>query len=242
LAGMVVQNGLLRVPAWAGSPAATASVQIINATCALAIELKVNNRVVYENFPQGLKTADFPTRLLSAVYEAQDRATGLPATSARINYAPGSFQSLVILGDFSRESPPGQLRQPGRALAADFRPFPPSVLFQVYSHDSSEAPVRLRIVNGMPGKSLTLVAGSTETVVQPGGSAVLAGQPPTAQYIAKVGNESIPFVMRQEGQIRNAMVIFFLRSGRPDFTRAFENTAAAWAEETGAAYGEHDVP
>jgi len=91
----------------------------------------------------------------------------------------------------------------------------------------------------MPGKGLTLLAGPTETVIRPGESAVLAGQPARAQYFAKVDGESIPFLMRQEGQIRNAMVIFFLRGGRPDFMRAFENTAAGSIGETErAAQGE----
>ena len=45
--------------------------------------------------------------------------------------------------------------------------------------------------------------------------------------------------MRQEGQIRNAMVIFFLRGGRPDFMRAFENTASgSIGEAERAAQGE----
>lgn len=237
--GSMAINAFLCARACGQSPAATASVQIVNATCTSVITLRINNRVAYESFPQGLKTADFPTSMLRAVYEAQDARTGSRATSARISYAAGSCQSLVILGDFSREIPPGQLRQPGRAVTADLGPYPPNVLFQVYSHESSEAPVRLRVLNGMPGKGLTLLAGPTETVIRPGESAVLAGQPARAQYFAKVDGESIPFLMRQEGQIRNAMVIFFLRGGRPDFMRAFENTAAGSIGETErAAQGE----
>ena len=61
--------------------------------------------------------------------------------------------------------------------------------------------------------------------VKPGEFAVLAGQPATARYLAKVDGENISLLMRQEGLIRNAMIIFFLKNGRPAFMRAFENNA-----------------
>lgn len=204
---------------------ATTSVQIVNATCVPAIALRINDRIAYENFPQGLKTADSPASLLKAVYEAEDRQTGSRATSAKIAYEPGTNQSLVILGDFSTDTPPGVLRHPGRALTAEEKQYPPNVLFQVFSHAATEAPVRLRIINGMPGKRLTFVAGRREIVVKPGEFAVLTGQPATARYLAKVDGESISLFMRQEGLIRNAMIVFFLKSGRPAFVRAFENNA-----------------
>jgi hypothetical protein len=206
---------------------ATTSVQIVNATSVPAIALRINDRIAYENFPQGLKTADSPASLLKAVYEAEDRQTGSRATSAKIAYEPGTNQSLVILGDFSTDTPPGVLRHPGRALTAEEKQYPPNVLFQVFSHAATEAPVRLRIINGIPGKSLTFVAGRREIVVKPGEFAVLAGQPAIARYLAKVDSESISLLMRQEGLIRNAMIVFFLKSGRPAFMRAFENNADA---------------
>src|SRR4029077_18993014 len=170
---------------------ATTSVQIVNATCVPAIALKINDRIAYENFPQGLKTADSPASLLKAVYEAEDRQTGSRATSAKVAYEPGTNQSLVILGDFSTDTPPGVLRHPGRALTAEEKQYPPNVLFQVFSHAATEAPVRVRIINGMPGKSLTFVAGRREIVVKPGEFVVLTGQPATARYLAKVDGENI---------------------------------------------------
>jgi hypothetical protein len=204
---------------------ATTSVQIVNATSVPAIALRINDRVAYQNFPQGLKTADSPASLLKAVYEAEDRQTGSRATSAKIAYEPGTNQSLVILGDFSTDTPPGVLRHPGRALTGEDKQYPPNVLFQVFSHAAAEAPVRLRIINGMPGKSLTFVAGRREIVVKPGEFAILAGQPATARYLAKVDGENISLLMRQEGLIRNAMIVFFLKNGHPAFMRAFENNA-----------------
>jgi hypothetical protein len=204
---------------------ATASVQIVNATSVPAITLRINDRIAYENFPQGLKTADSPASLLKAVYEAEDRQTGSRATSAKITYEPGTNQSLVIVGDFSTDTPPGVLRHPGRALTGEDKQYPPNVLFQVFSHAATETFVRLRIINGMPGKGLTFVASRREIVVNPGEFAVLTGQPATARYLAKVDGENISLLMRQEGLIRNAMIVFFLKSGRPAFMRAFENNA-----------------
>ncbi len=204
---------------------ATTSVQIVNATSVPAIALRINAKLVYENFPQGLKSADSPANLLKAVYEAEDKQTGSRAASAEITYEAGAHQSLVILGDFSTDTPPEGLRHPGRALTAEEKQYPPNVLFQVFSHAATEAPVRLRIVNGMSGKRLNFGAGGREIVVKPGEFAILEGQPATARYLAKVDGESIPLLMRQEGLIRNAMIVFFLRNGRPAFVRAFENNA-----------------
>jgi hypothetical protein len=204
---------------------ARASIQVVNATSVPSITLRINDTIAYENFPQGLKTADSPSTLLTAVYEAEDRRTGSRAKSAKITYEPGTNQSLVILGDFSTDTPPGALRHPGRALTGEDKQYPPNVLFQVFSHAGTEDPVRLRIINGMPGKSLTFVAARREIAVKPGEFALLAGEPATARYLARVDGENIPLLMRQEGLIRNAMVIFFLKSGRPAFVRAFENNA-----------------
>ena len=207
------------------TPPVTTSVQIVNATSVPAIALKINDKIAYETFSQGLKTADAPASLFKAIYEAEDRQTGSRATSPRITYEPGANQSLVILGDFSTDTPPGALRHPGRARTGEDKQYPPNVLFQVFSHAATEEPVRLRIINGMPGKSLAFVADRREFVVKPGEFAVLSKQPAIARYMAKVDGENISLLMRQEGLIRNAMIIFFLDSGRPAFMRAFENTA-----------------
>jgi hypothetical protein len=204
---------------------ATTSVQIVNATSVPVIALKINENVAYEAFAQGLKSADAPIVLQKAVYEAEDKQTGSRTRSEKITFEPGTYQSLVILGDFSRRTPPGMLRQPGEALTAKHNEYAPNVLFQLFSHAATKAPVRLRVINGMPGKSLTFVADSQEIVVKPGDCAILESQPAIAQYGAKVDGENIPLLMRQEGLIRNAMVVFFLKSGKPAFVRAFENNA-----------------
>ena len=38
----------------------------------------------------------------------------------------------------------------------------------------------------------------------------------TAQYTAHVDGESIPLLMRQEGLIRNAIIVFFFKDGKAE--------------------------
>jgi hypothetical protein len=204
------------------------SVQIVNATSVPILTLKVNDTLAYDTFPQGKWSGDAPVRLLEAVYEAEDKRSGSKAKSDKITYEGGTYQSLVILGDFSTNSPTGSLRQPDGVLNSDGK-HPPNVLFQVYPHTPAKAPVRLRIINGMPGERLTFANGKNEVVVRPGECAVLESQPPTAQYTAYVGGESIPLLLRQEGVLRNAIIVFFFKDGKPSFLRAFENNAESKA-------------
>jgi hypothetical protein len=207
--------------AYSESVSETTSVQIVNATSVPVISLKINDNLAYDAFPQGKKSADAPVRVLEAVYEAEDKQTGTQAKSQRVAYEPGAHQSLIILGDFSTPAPAPE--QPG--TAPEENRLAPNVLFKVFSHAATRPPVRLRIVNGIPGKSLTFAGGNTEIVIKPGDHAVLESQPPVAQYTASVDGVSIPLLMRQEGLIRNAMIVFYLKDGNPAFTRAFENNA-----------------
>jgi hypothetical protein len=202
-----------------------ANVQIVNATSVPVLSLRVNDTLVYDVFPQGRRSGDAPIPLLEAFYEAEDKQSRSKAKSDKITYEPGASQSLVILGDFSTTSPPGILRQPDSALTDTGGKYPPNVLFQVYAHTSTRAPVRLRVINGMPGKRLAFVSGSEKLVIKPGDCAVLESQPAVAEYTAYIDGETIPLLMRQEGLIRNAMIVFFLKDGKPSFMRAFENNA-----------------
>jgi hypothetical protein len=207
--------------AYSESVSETTSVQIVNATSVAVISLKINDNLAYEAFPQGKKSADAPVRVLEAVYEAEDKRTGSRAKSERIAYEAGAYQSLVILGDFSTPAPAPE--QPG--TPSEENKSAPNVLFKVFSHAATRPPVRLRIINGIPGKTLTFAGGKTEIVIKPGDHAVLEDQPPVAQYTASVDGASISVLMRQEGLIRNAIIVFYLKDGKPAFTRAFENNA-----------------
>ena len=236
---IIIGIGLMALPEIWSQPAAQAqstlkmaSVQIINATSVPVLSLKVNDTLAYDAFPQGKRSADAPVPLLEAAYEAEDKQSGSKAKSEKITYQPGAYSSLVILGDFSTISPSGTLRQPGSSLTIEAGKYPPNVLFQVYPHTSSKSPVRLRIINGIPGKRLTFVNGNNELALNPGDCAVLESQPATAQYTAHVNGESIPLLMRQEGLIRNAVIVFFLKDGKPTFMRAFENNAESKAMRT----------
>ena len=205
-------------------------MQIVNATSVPVITLKLNDAILYDAFPQGTRSGDAPIRVVESVYEAEDNRTGLRATSDNIKFEPGAYQTLVIFGDFSAD-PPRPSGQRDKAAFGD-HPTAPRVFFQVFSHSGSAQPVRLRIVNGLPDRDLTFVNGNEETMIKPGAHAVLTDQPAVAQYAAKVDGESIPFLMRQEGLTRNAMVIFFMKNGKPTLMRAFENTAESHRKRT----------
>ena len=69
----------------------------------------------------------------------------------------------------------------------------------------------------MPGKGLTSSRGTTKVLIRPGESPFWPANRRGPIYFAQVDGESIPFLMRQEGQIRNAMVIFFLRGRGTEF-------------------------
>jgi hypothetical protein len=213
-----------------------ASVQIVNATSVPSIALKINGRVVYESFPQGLQSADASTSILQAIYEAEDTASGRRGESAQITYQPNTNQSLVIFGDFSTDARHGVRRNADPSRKIEKKENAPNVRFQVFSHVATEPPVRLRIINGIPSKNLTFIYGRREIVVKSGDFAVLSRQPAIAHYLAKVDGEEISLLMRQEGRVRNAMIIFFLRNGRPAFMRAFENksTQASGAFKNGS--------
>ncbi|HEY5813071.1 MAG TPA: hypothetical protein VIT23_10525 [Terrimicrobiaceae bacterium] len=220
IAGSIAFIGLVHAQA---QPIPTTSVQIVNATCVPALTLKINDRIAYNSFPQGKRTGDAPISSLELTYEAEDTRTGLRVKSAKVTYGANAYQSLIMLGDFSTDIPPDELRQPGQAPQRGEKQYSPNVIFQVFSHEAAKAPIRLRVINGMPGKSLIFAAGSKEMRIKPGAHAVLEGQTATAEYVARVDDEEIPLLMRQEGLLRNAIIVFFLKSGKPDFVRVFEN-------------------
>jgi len=204
-------------------------VQIVNATSVPEIALSINGKKSYPNFRQGLYTADGPTDQIEVEYTAQVSGKILVAKSQKIQFAPNRIQTVVILGDFSTEVPPEQLPTSDSKSSPPKKPYPPNVFFRVYSHDQSEPPSapRLRVINGMPGK--TLVFGSygkpqIKFILKPGGEKELWDQPPTAEYFVKIDGKTDDVLMRQEGLIRNAMLILYLdKEGQPKFKRVFEN-------------------
>ena len=218
---------------------AQTSVQVVNATSVPEIALRVNGRLDYPKFPQGRMTADAAAEVQRLVYEVEDPRSGKRVKSPELRCKAGEYQSMVILGDFSTGTPPGGLPQPAQ-LPAD-RKFPPNIVFRLFPHseESADSGLRLRIINGMPGRKLVFSAGKHRNVLLPGEDLVIPQQPSTREYVATVDDRMLRILMRQENNLRNAMVIFYLREdGSPGFTRAFENTArsralnaAAWERD-----------
>lgn len=211
--------------ATAADPPVT-SVQIINATSVPAISLSLNGREDYPQFAQGTFTGDTPTPNLTVNYKAVDKKTGAVAESPAIRYQPSARQSLVIMGDFSTKFPPTSLPQPG-TLPSD-KPYPPNVFFRVFPHNlgPAEKPVRWRILNAMPEKVLKISGKDVAArSLNPGQDMTLNGRPLIGECLAEIDGQKIPVAVRQRPPAGNAMIIFFLKDGKPEFRRIFENVA-----------------
>lgn len=204
-------------------------VQIVNATSVPEIALSVNDKENYPHFPQGLHTADGPTNQTEIQYTAKIPGKNLVAKSSKIQFAPNRIQTVVILGDFSTDVPPEHLPLSGPKPPPPKNPYPPNVFFRVYQHSQGAAPSapRLRVINGMPGKNLTFGSSGKSQIkftLKPGDEKELGDQPSTAEYFAKIDEKTEEVLIRQEGLIRHAMVVFYLdEGGQPKFKRVFEN-------------------
>ena len=99
--------------------------------------------------------------------------------------------------------------------------------FKVYMHKKPgpDGMVRLRVINGMPGKKLTFAAGSDSREILPGESTEFTGQQVFSAYKTHVDDQQISVSTRQSGTLRNIMIVFYLKDDKPAFLRAFENTA-----------------
>ena len=77
----------------------------------------------------------------------------------------------------------------------------------------------------MPGKHLAFVNAKNEVAIQTGRVRCAGGSTRNSSIHRLLDGESIPLLMRQEGLIRNAIIVFFFKEGMPTFMRAFENNA-----------------
>lgn len=206
-------------------PDSVTSVQIVNVTSVPVISLTVNGRKDYPVFRQGSFTNDGPVHRLDSKYLAENTATGAVAQSPELKFTPNEHQSVVIIGDFNTDTPPGEFPQPGPPLPKPEKPFPPNVLFLMFPHEKLDGDrVSLRVINGMPGKTLSITTKTGKITIDPGKSEVLPDQPPVCEYKAEADGKPIDFLMKQDGgHIRNAMAIFCLNNGEPVLQRAFEN-------------------
>ncbi len=208
------------------TPPPMTSVQIVNATSVPAISLNINGSNSYPNFPQAILSSDAPILLLDSRYLAVDRETGMRAESEVIKFQADANQSLVIVGDFSTTTPPGNLPQPGPSPEKPAKSYPPNVIFRVYNHTKNlnDGFVRLRVINGMPAISLKFTAGTDTRNILPGDSVEFVEQPVFFTYQAEAAGQQITVPLRQSGVTRDLLVIFYLNEGKPAFMRAFQNT------------------
>jgi hypothetical protein len=201
-------------------------VQIVNATSVPEVALSVNGQPFYPKFPQGLYTGDAPTELLRVRYTITEPKKGL-TVETNLVFPPSKHSTVLITGDFTTNRPFVPLAEPlpGNALATNKTP-PPYVVFTVLSHDlaEGEAPLRYRFFNGMKERSVRISApNDSPREILPGTMTVYSGQKPMVEFESMVGEVKIPVLIRQEGLIRNCLVVFYEKNGKPTFMRAFEN-------------------
>ena len=219
------------------TPTPEIRVTIVNATSIPSISLGIgtertggtNKPIAYPDFPQGEWTANKAIATPEVHYVVRSTHGGL-ATGQTIRFKPVSSQYLLLTGDLSTRGPAEKLPQ----VLGDTAPrggYLPNVQFQVipYALVTSD-PCHYRIINAMPGKTLLLRSPASENkpaqqiaYLAPGNSVLLVHQPPCVSYEAVIDGHGIPLEIEQEGAQGNCLIPFFLRDGKPDFVRVFED-------------------
>jgi len=218
------------------SPTPTATpcvrVTVVNATCVPSIALSIsetNLPVAYPVFPQGEWTANEAGTNPQIHYVARSQE-GYVIADRILRFPPQSSQFLLITGDLSRNGPSEKLPQLTPSTSETPHPWPPNFQFHVYPVELvTKTPCHYRVVNAMPGKTLTLRTKASEGkpsrllgLLAPGNSLLFTGQPPIVDWIAEIDGVTLPLVLIQEGAAGNCLIPFFLRGGKPDFIRVFE--------------------
>lgn len=208
---------LLSIHAQTPAPA-TASLRVVNATSVPAISLSVNDANDYPDFPQGQMTGAFPIEASAVKYAAVNLANGAKAESDTIRYATDSQQTLIIVGDFSTDCPPGELPS-SQPSASPEKPYEPNVLFKVFQHGVAPQgkTIRVQVYNAMPRTALEFSGKTAERqALVPGQVVTLMGQPRPAFYQAVAGGETLNLTLSQT-DVENQIVVFFLKSGKPAY-------------------------
>ena len=205
---------------------------IVNATCVPSLSLSTsgtNAPPAYPSFPQGEWTAN-EARTNAEVHYTVRTPAGIPVADRVIRYAPLSSQFLLLTGDLSRRGPADKLPQVVPLTGAAPVPWPPNFQFHVYPVELvTKDPCHYRVVNGIPGKTLTLRtrpgAGKPSRplgILAPGNSMLFTSQPACIDWIAEIDGVSLPVSVVQEGAVGNCLIPFFLKGGKPAFVRVFE--------------------
>jgi len=207
-------------------------VTIVNATCVPSIALSekgTNLPVAYPVFPQGEWTANDAVTNAEIHYAAR-LPEGSVIAEHILRFKPQSSQFLLLTGDLSRKGPPDKLPQLTPTALASPYPWPPNFQFHLYPVELvTKDPCHYRIVNAMPGKTLTLRTPARDGkpsrllgLLAPGSSLVLTGQPACVDWIAEIDGQNYPVAITQEGAEGNCLIPVFLRNGKPDFLKVFE--------------------
>ena len=222
-----------RLTAPSPAPSPEVRITIVNATSVPAISLAasgVNLAASYPQFPQGEWTANEALKT-SEIHYLIRSMKGAIIADRTINYKPLSSQFLLLTGDLSTLGPADKPPQLGLPFFQGVQAWPPNLQFHLYPYTLACAdPCHYRIVNGMPGKSLLLrsVATGNKPMQQlafltPGGSVLLVKQPSCIEWEAEIEGRIYPVSIRQEGAPGNCLIPFFLRDGKPEFIRVFED-------------------
>jgi hypothetical protein len=212
-------------PPFPDKPAKNMRLQIVNATSVPHISLGINGKTYYPDLAAGQWTGHFPWNLSSAVYEVCDLAGGLRKKSPPLRFDDNSSQTLVVMGDFSTDSPPDKLPQ-AAAPANPEKEYPPNVQFRIYPRTTGGGP-RYHFVNAIPRLTIRLTGPGLPPVtpLAPGSDvSTAAGQSPRARYQAAIGETSCPVSIFQRGSGGNILIIFYLKKGKPGYLLIGENT------------------
>lgn len=216
----------------APQPPPQAMLRVVNATSVPKISLKVNGRDVYQDLAQGAWTGMAPWDA-SLQCLAVDLTNGIKANATTVDLKPNTYQTLVIMGDFSNEAPAGEM--PGqRAQAPDSKKYPPNVVFNVYSNHMKhgEQPMRFRFVNAMPRVPLTIQSranGGSSVELAPGGDYAFTSQPKPAFFEATAQGKKFSLILVQKDPV-NQTVVFYLSNGAPAYLAVTDDTGAVFAD------------
>ena len=184
----------------------------------------------YPRFRQGTWTADEPltNSTINLVVRSPE---GVIVANRPFVFPRKCHRFLLLSGDLRRNSPVGKPNLPLPRASVTPDPRPPDLQFLSYPVELvTKDPFHYRVVNAMPDKTLTLRVPAhdgkparTLGILSPGNSLLFTGHPPSIEWIAEIDGVRFPLSVTQEGAAGNCLIPFFLRNGRPDFVRIFEN-------------------
>jgi hypothetical protein len=218
------------------APPPRTCIRIVNVTCVPEISLALwgtNGPVAYPDFKQGTWTGNAPLPKTAFHYVVRS-ASGSVVADRVLDFPSPVCGTLLLTGDLGTTGRSDQLAgiAPKAATQGGVAGTnAPNVQFRFFtSSPVGIDPCQYRIVNAMPSKSLTIRSKPNGkrpsrqlALLAPGDSALFVRQPPDVVWEAWIDGEVRPLEILQEGIPLNCIIPFFLRQGRPDFIRVFED-------------------